>query len=173
MVKNKKIFVFIMVMLLTLLGACSANIDDEQIKAEQLAKESFTSDSKETNTDTEYFSLYVPSAMKLDDTDPNNILITEGEELYLLFINQNEGQASKVIYESTLNSAENFRLNKTFENENQFGYILIKDNSEKEYELTIGVGGVKMSTVTDASNIAENAQTMMEIVNSIQFDSVK
>ncbi|MCU9614244.1 hypothetical protein OEV98_11795 [Caldibacillus lycopersici] len=173
MFKTKNTIYLLVLLLLLILTACSATISEEQDKAKENAVEAFEANNINPNNSIENFSVYLPSGMDVDESDPNNIVLSNGSKLYLLFINPNENESSKVIYETTLNSTENIRLKETFEKDNRFGFIIINDVSEDLYELTVGIGGTKLTTETDAANIAHEAKLMMEIVSSIEFDKAE
>lgn len=165
---------FFLVSLLLLLTACSANIEDQEKKAHELVKRVLEKEAKETNVESKGLLFHLPNGMKMDDSDPHNIIVTEGESTYILFINPQEDRNSKVVYEATLHSADDFRYNETFDGDGQFGYLLIHEIANQEevvYEVIVGVGGVKMTTITKAKDVASKAEMMMEVVTSVRFDN--
>lgn len=161
-------FFLIMIPLLMLLTACSGSIEEEQEKAIERTKEAFQSEMKANNELNDY-NIYLPSGMKVETEDENNILLSSGSTQYILFINPIEGENSTVTYESTLLTSDNFRVNEKFEDENRFGYLLISDVDEELYEVTVGIGGIKMTTAASVNDLAHEAKLMMQIISSIEL----
>lgn len=166
MLKYKWMFLIALLLALT---ACTGTINEEQEKAKDQVTEAFQGKAKNANVTKDHLSLYVPHGMEIDESDPNNILLTRGDKLYLLFINPNENERSQVVYQATVESGEKFRVNETFDSKERFGYILIKDLVEDTYELTVGIGGIKLTTETTLKDLADEAGMMMEIVSSVQL----
>ena len=153
-----------------ILSACSASIEDVKEETKENVEASFTDERKSPNEELKDFSLYLPFGMKVDDTDPTNTIIKKGDQIYILFINPIESMDSRVVYESTLKNAGEFIINETFEEKDKFGFLLVREiNDDGKYELTVGIGGYKLTTDTDASEMADNAGKMMEILSSIQL----
>ncbi len=167
---KKWYLLFVIIIFLTLLSACSANIEEEQKKAVEAAHSSFLEKKTAPNKELDAISLYLPFRMDIDDTNPYNLLLTKGNQSYILFINPNEEENSQVVYETTIQGADQIRINETFQEDDKFGFIIIQDIGDELYSLTVGRGGIKMTTETDAGAIAREAGTMMKIVSSVQFN---
>lgn len=163
---TKKFLVLITSLLL--LTSCSASLSKEKDNAIERASEAFEDKGRNPNHDLETFSLYLPAGMEVESSDNNNILLNSGSNMYILFINPNEGPKSKVIYESTLASTDDFAVNEQFENEDKFGYVLVREVDEEVYEVTVGIGGTKLTTETELNDIDHEAGLMMEIISSIE-----
>lgn len=164
---HKKVILLLLPFIL-LLSACTGPIDEEQEKAKDNALEAFEKDPIQPNEEIANMKLYVPRGLEVAESDANNIVFSEDEKLYILFVNPNEERTSQVLYESTLATIEKPRLNEKFQEDDQFGYIIIHDISEEIFGLTVGIGGVKLSTETTTDKIAADAEKMMEIVASLQ-----
>lgn len=167
MIEYKKTWLLLFVLLL--LSACSTSIKEEQKAAKENAYQAFQEESKKPNKDSKGISFYLPVGMEIDSSDTYNHIIKKGSKIYILFINPNEDEKSKVIYESTLKSADKYRLAETFTDDKKFGYIFIRDIEKDLYELIVGIGGIKMTTQTELGNLANDAKIMMEMVHSIQL----
>ncbi|WP_062354907.1 hypothetical protein [Bacillus kwashiorkori] len=150
-----------------LLTACSGTINEEQKKARDAAKEIFESETVKANKESEAISFFLPSSMKIESEDANNLLLAKGSKLYILFHNPNEGKDSNVLYDTTLKSAKEYRLNEKFSKEGELGFIFIKDLEEEKYELIVGIGGSKITTETTVKDLADDAELMMRIVSSV------
>ncbi|MCA1319922.1 hypothetical protein LC085_08340 [Bacillus tianshenii] len=151
------------------LSGCSLSFEDASKETLKAVEESLSEEKKEANEASDQFSYYLPPEYEVDSAATNNIVLTHKEQTYILFINPFEPDDSKVIYESTLEGYESPEVEETFSKDGEFGYVII-DRLEKEefYEITVGVGGVKMTTVTDPDNMEKSADTMMEIVSSVE-----
>jgi hypothetical protein len=55
-------------------------------------------------------------------------------------------------------------VNRVYEQDGRFGYLLIKELPEDGYQAVTGVGGVKVTTET--KNLKSDAAAMMNIANS-------
>ena len=62
-------------------------------------------------------------------------------------------------------------MNKEFtNNDNKFGFLTIKQlKDDNVNELTIGVGGVKITTQAKTSDLNDYSKIMMQIVNSVKY----
>ena len=53
--------------------------------------------------------------------------------------------------------------------EEHFGFVAVKQFSEKEVELIVSIGGIKLSTVTNQKKIDEKLANMIDIVRSVEI----
>lgn len=68
-----------------------------------------------------------------------------------------------------LKEANSYTFTETFTYKNKFGYVFLKETKKDEYELTVGIGGYKMTTMTDMKRLTQDAETMMKVVSSIEL----
>lgn len=151
-----------------LLSACSANITEEQNAALGAVKEAFKHAPKETNKKNNDIEFYLPFGFEVKEETPNNIILKNGSKTYILFYNQHEEPDSKVVYKATVKQNE-YDLNETFTKDGKLAYLLIKNTDKQMNEMTIGVGGVKISTQSKTSSLSSDATSMFEIVNSVKM----
>ncbi|WHY85022.1 hypothetical protein QNH39_20585 [Neobacillus novalis] len=155
-----------------LLSACNnASFKDESKASVKTAKAIFKEQEKKPNQKNEKTHFYLPSGYSIKDKTTNNIILQNGADTYILFINPQEDSSSDVVYKATVDQYEKLDTNEKFTNDNKFGFLTIKqlkDNSLNE--LTIGVGGAKITTQAKTSNLNEDAKVMMEIVNSVETE---
>ncbi len=149
-----------------LLSACSASLKEEQKAAKDAVNEAFKDTPKEVNNKNEDISFYLPFGVEVKEKSPNNIILKNGSKTYILFYNQHEGPESKVVYEATMKQKD-YDLNETFEKDQHFGFLLIKNTDKKMNEMTIGVGGVKITSQSKTKQLSSDAAIMSEIVNSV------
>lgn len=149
-----------------LLGACSSSFSEDKVEAKEAVANTFKSTPEKTNNSTEDIDYHLPFGVEVEEESPNNVLLKNGSRTYILFYNQLEKDDSKVVYESTVKQQQEWDVNETFEKDGKFGYMLVKTPKEGQYQLIIGIGGVKLTTETD--NIKKDAETMMKIANSVK-----
>ncbi len=77
-----------------------------------------------------------------------------------LFYNPVEGSDSEVVYNAAL-SNNKYQYKKTYKKEGQFGFLLIRELEENLQELTVGIGGVKITTEVKTKHMQKEAETMM------------
>lgn len=156
---------FLLLSILCISG-CSASLKDEQNAITEAVKEAFNKSPEKTTNNNEHIAFYLPEGYEIEEQSDNNIVLENGNKTYLLFYNQNEASDSKIVYDSTLNQGE-YEINETFEKEDRFGFLLIKEAEEKLNEMTVGIGGVKLTTQAKTADLSETASSMMEIAQSV------
>ncbi|MBP1947839.1 hypothetical protein [Virgibacillus litoralis] len=155
---------------LVTLTACSMQTEEEAIKdAKESAKKIFNSDEKiETNHKLDSFSMYLPNSLEVKEEDENNVILKDGDQTFIVFYNNLEDPLSKLSYNSAAAKSDKALLLETFEDKNKFGYMrIIPHNQEEDYELQIGVGGVKITTYTSRRNLSDDSEELMKIAQSI------
>lgn len=151
-----------------LLTACSATVEKEVEETKTSVKEAFESKPKKPTAESDSFSYYLPNEMEIESTSENNIILHQDEQIYILFINPNEQNNSEVMFNAIVDESKDSILNESYTDENRFGYVNVKEIEEKLYEVSVGIGGIKMTTESKIKNISENAAQMMNIVASVQ-----
>ncbi|WP_339147305.1 MULTISPECIES: hypothetical protein [unclassified Sutcliffiella] len=157
---------------LLFLAGCSISIEDATQKSIDAFEQTFNGEEMEATEETDAFHYYLPSQFSVDTETENNIVLTHKEQTYLLFANPFESKDSEVLYDSTKVNYDELQLDHTVLEDGRLGYMLISPvEGEKEefYEVTVGVGGVKMTTVTDTKNMESSTKSMMEVVSSVKI----
>lgn len=162
MKKYKSMFI----LLLLLLVGCTS-IDEVVVETKDIVEKEFRAGEKGVNVETETFSYYMPTSMEIEDKGTTNIILTEGKQPYILFVNTLEKKNSKVVYESSLKE-EKYLVNETFEHKDSFAFLQVLELDKNFYEVTVGVGGTKLTTEAKKDEITESAKTMMQIANSVR-----
>lgn len=164
----RKILIVSLLLLLSILciSGCSASLKEEKNAITEAVKEAFNKSPEKTNNNNEHIAFYLPEGYEIEEEADNNIVLENGNKTYLLFYNQNEASDSKIVYDSTLNQDE-YEVKETFEKEGSFGFLLIKKAEEKLNEMTVGIGGVKLTTQAKTADLSEAASSMMEIAQSV------
>ncbi len=149
------------------LAACGASIEKEKVKAEDRAEKAFNADPEAANEEVQVLHFYLPTDMSVKSDKPNNIILEKKDHPYIFFYNQNEPNNSQALYDNMVNEEEGaFIVNKTFSDQNRFGYLMITGIDEETFEVTAGIGGMKVTTESKTKNVSDDAETMMKIVAS-------
>ncbi|MCH1625351.1 hypothetical protein [Fredinandcohnia quinoae] len=166
--KNGKILIVGFFILMALLVGCSS-IEDEAKETNKAVEQTFKAEPNKTNNEYEDIAYYLPKDMKIDKKGDNNLIFKKGDQIFILFVNPNEGKASDAMYQSIQSKDSKFEIDKTFKDKDRFGYVKAYEIDDKLYLLSVGIGGVKMTTETKVSDITENATEMMKVVSSVKY----
>ncbi len=154
-------------MLVIIMSGCLNSEEDTIEESETVVKEMFLSDAEiERNFEAEEFKMYKPESLEFSESRGQNLIFFEEEQPYILFINELEAPNSKWYYDELKQKEEQLHL-RTFETEEQFAYYSVKEKEEGQYEVQVGIGGVKMATKTEADDLIDDVQEMMKMVKSI------
>ncbi|WP_078432304.1 hypothetical protein [Metabacillus halosaccharovorans] len=142
----------------------------EEIKKETIesGEQAFLSKKQKSNETSNLFSYYLPEDFQVKEMKKANVLLEKGNQSFILFVNQNEDESSKVSYETLAEQYKEPFISETFERDNEFGYIFVVKIDKNLYEVTVGLGGTKLTTESEAHNLHDDVQVMMEIVKSVQ-----
>ncbi len=157
------------VLMLVLLTGCGASPTEVAKDTHSVVEQAFQSEPPEPNQTDTSLQYFLPSDMQVESEGENNLILKKGDQLFILFINPNEDENSEVMYQTTAPKTDTDILNETFKDENRFGYVKVEAIEEKSYEVSVGIGGIKMTTVSDLRHIEDAAEQMMQIVSSVNF----
>ncbi|UTW68840.1 hypothetical protein KHA80_15920 [Anaerobacillus sp. HL2] len=142
-------------------------------EAVDIAKESFETgiktSPKEPNQETEQFSYYLPGGLSIEEVAENNLILSKGDQLYLIFSNPVEEPSSQVNYDQDQLVEENSIVNETREIDGAFNYILVSPHEEDLYKVIVGTGAKKGTTITDLDNIKNSVETILTIIKSVSY----
>jgi hypothetical protein len=158
----------LLVITVFVLSACSGNIKEEQKATNAAVSQAFNSTPKKANNKNKDIRFNLPFGYEIEQKTANNILLKNGKKKYILFYNQQEGPESQVVYKATLSTKKNVNFKETYKKDKRFGYLLIKDIDKNLHELTVGIGGVKITTESKTKSMKLEAEAMMDIVNSVK-----
>ncbi|XJZ26519.1 hypothetical protein ACF5W4_14155 [Bacillota bacterium Lsc_1132] len=160
---------FLVLFLLLMLGACSSpSVKKESEEAVKAAKANLNEQPRKPNHKSGTIQFYLPFGFEIKSKSPNNIILKNGSKTYILFVNPKEKSSSDVVYNASAAQYKKLEANEKFKIKNKFGYVLIAPVKADLYNLTVGIGGSKLTTETKKVNLKEEARTMMRIVNSVQ-----
>ncbi|MDC3416770.1 hypothetical protein [Aquibacillus salsiterrae] len=147
--------------------ACSSPSEEETIQAvEQIVTEK-PSDIEPTITRDE-ISYYLPPTIEEVETAKNNIVLKTGENTIVLFYDRDLKETDE-IYQKAKEKDKNPLLLTKF-NEKPTGFVKVIAMPDNLYELTVGYGGVKASTVVEQDKLIKSATNLSEIIYSLTFN---
>lgn len=164
----KLIKVNIIFCLLFLITACSPSQKEAFSATLTAVEQEFNKDAASPNKKAGNYDAYIPENMEVQTEDKNNFLIDDGDHTYILFINPLEPKNSKILFKVLQEENKSILLD-SFVQKKEFGFINISSMDKKEYEVVVGIGGVKMTTVTKIGDLEETARLMMKMVKSINY----
>jgi hypothetical protein len=147
---------------------CTISDEDLTKTTIDVTEQAFEDTPKDSNKQTKLFSYYLPEEFTVKETKMYNVLLEKGSQSYLLFVNENEEANSKVSYETLIEKYEKPFISKTFEDKERFGYLFVNNLEKNTYEVTVGIGGTKLTTEAKANDVSDAAKNMMDIVKSVQ-----
>lgn len=160
---------FLIVSLAVILLAGCSSLEEQSLDGLENAKVVFQDDAEKPNEKVNDMNIFIPSGFSIEEeSDKTNIILSKGNDSYILFINPNELQSSQLYYD-LMTSDSNLEVldEKTFEQNGRFGFAAIIENSKEKYELITSIGGIKLTTISEQQDIANNLEDMMLIVRSI------
>ncbi len=158
-----------LILLIVVLGVLiyiplSIDYEAATIKAAETA---FHAEPLKTDDKVQDTSIFLPQGFILEEVSDNNLLVRKGQQEYLIFVNPEENRDSRLLY-NNLTAIEDYSINQTFVEEDQFGYLLVNEHSRRNVDLIVGIGGYKITTTTDLPDMVDDAKNMMQIANSMQ-----
>jgi outer membrane lipoprotein-sorting protein len=168
MLKTFKI-IFILVIATMVISACSqASFKQESNSALKIVKETINKTPKKANKKNENLRFYLPFGFEIKKQSPHNTILKNGSKTYILFNNPHENNSSDVVYKATVAQYKKLEMNKIFKDKKKFGYLIIEKLKDDKNEMTIGIGGTKITTQTKTSSLKSEAEAMMQIISSIK-----
>ena len=154
-----------------LLASCGKTVEEQVSEGITTVQSAFEQQPVQGNTKENNISLYLPEDYVIDPSkEENNYLIHSSDDQYILFINENEPGNSQLNYDLLMKKEDESILKvEQLKGEEHFGFVAVKQFSEKEVELIVSIGGIKLSTVTNQKKIDEKLANMIDIVRSVEI----
>ncbi|MFB3165600.1 hypothetical protein P5G62_000405 [Neobacillus sp. 179-C4.2 HS] len=163
--------ILIVILSILLLSACGkSSFKAESKETIEAVKEALNEKAKKTNNKSGDINFYLPFGYEIEDESPNNIILKNGSKQYILFNNPQENKMSNVVYKSTVAQNKDLDINEQFKKSDQFGYLIIKKLDDDMNEMTIGIGGTKITTLIKTSSMKNEAAVMTQMVKSVVND---
>jgi ABC-type Fe3+-hydroxamate transport system substrate-binding protein len=161
--------IIIFTLLVLVLSACGkSSFKTESKEAITSVETTLAEEVKKPNKKSEEIQFYLPFGFEIKDESPNNIILKNGSKTYILFNNPQENEESDVVYNATAAQYEDLDVKKEFKQDKKLAFILIKQMDEGINELTVGIGGTKITTQVKTSSLKNEAKVMTQIVSSVE-----
>ncbi|MCM3611514.1 hypothetical protein M4S82_09595 [Planococcus sp. MERTA32b] len=166
---KRSVFITGTVLSLFLLAGCMATPEERLAEGLSETRTAFEQEPPETNETAGQTELYLPGGYDIEEpSDENNIIITRGSDSYVLFINPNEAADSRLFYDlQKANDEVEWIADETFEQNGRFGFTTLRAIAEDWIEIVVSAGGVKMTAISEESDVPDNMEWMMKTVRSI------
>ncbi|WP_112181672.1 MULTISPECIES: hypothetical protein [Paraliobacillus] len=152
---------------LLFLSACAPTEDEALELTESAARTVFEDNIIEPNNTLDNFSLYLPSDYEIIEESQSNLLLESDDQTFILFYNALEDTTSELNYQAAEANGNNALL-QSFEDEERFAFVRVSER-EDQYELQVGVGGVKVTTQTSIRQLEDDTIEMMQMATSIAY----
>ena len=155
-------------LILIIVSSCGVKSEAEVVKdAKETTENIFHMEEViEPNQTLKFLSLYLPERLDVTDEDESNIILKDGGQTYILFNNNLENKKSELNYQSAQHP--DALLLESFQDADRFGYIRIMPQQDENYEMQVGIGGIKITTYTSKGKLNSDAEDLMKIVLSAQ-----
>ncbi len=153
-------------LIVAVITACSPSAEEAFSQAEsEVRSVVLSSEDIESNYSFDRFDAYKPEDFQVTDENPHNVVFNDGDQPYVLFVNEFEEPNSQWFYNRIENEGIFLR---TIETDGAFAYIHAIEHGDDQYEVHLGIGGIKMSTITNLSQVEDDAKLMIEIISSVE-----
>ncbi|GEL77197.1 hypothetical protein [Tenuibacillus multivorans] len=168
--KKKGFLALITLISMTILAGCLQSETQVMDQADNRLKDVFLSEETiDTNFELTDFEVFKPESLELVEEAENNIIFKEDDQPFILFINEFEAPNSKWFYNQIeSNQDENNLYLSTFESDTEFAYFSVDELDGDELQVQLGIGGVKMTTLTTTGSVEQDVEVMIKMVKSIQ-----
>ncbi len=168
--KRHSIHIALVAAIALILAGCGKTIEEQITEGVASAAMTFESKAPAPTTAIGKINVYLPPAYHVEEgANEMNYIFTKGKDSFILFVNTIEAEDSRLHYDNLINDTSlNIVEKETFEFEEAFGFTAVIEHGEKEYELVVSSGGVKMTTIAEDKKIDEKLTEMMEVVRSVQ-----
>ncbi|MEG0385532.1 hypothetical protein [Solibacillus cecembensis] len=167
---RKWVHIFILSIVMLLVSGCNQSVEEQASVGLENAKTTFESKPNEPNKMIGQIELYIPQGYGIEKgIDELNYTLVNGKDSYLLFVNPQEAGNSQLHY-TILKEDPNIEIveEEIYKSDETFGFSSVIKRGEKQYELVVTIGGVKLTTLSENKKIDQKLQDMMEIVQSVR-----
>jgi hypothetical protein len=151
-----------------LLSACgNSSLKEESKATTKTVKAALNEKVKKPNKKSGNIHFYLPFGYEVKDKALNNIILKNGSKTYILFQNPQENASSDIVYKASVAQYNKIDTNEKFTKNKKLVFLIIKHLDGDMNELTVGIGGTKITTQAKTGSLKSEAKIMMEIVNSV------
>lgn len=167
---RKWVHIFILSIVMLLVSGCNQSIEEQASAGLENAKMTFESKPNEPNKMIGSIELYVPKGFGIEKgIDELNYTLVNGQDSFILFVNPHEPENSQ-LHHTILKEDPNNEIvqEEIYEVDDKFGFSAVIQREEKQYELVVSIGGIKLTTLSKNKNIDQKLQEMMKIVQTVR-----
>lgn len=170
---KRSVFIAGTVLSISLLAGCMATPEERVAEGISETRLAFEEEPPETNGNAGETALYLPGRYDIEESsDENNIIITNANDSYVLSVNPNETADSKFLYDlQKADVGQEWIVDETFEESGRFGFTTLREIAEDQLEVVVSAGGVRMTTISEESDVPYNMEWMMKSVRSIKEEN--
>lgn len=153
-----------------LLSGCGAKTEDIQKNIENGIPKWIEATAEEPTTAEENLKFYLPEESIILSATENNVAFETEFGDFVIFMNPVEEEDSKTNYEivKDLNKDKTVFVDETLTENNGFQFVYIVQQESKNYEIYVGLGGVKASAlVTKKSNLEPAVEQLVKVAKSV------
>lgn len=124
---------------------------------------------EKVTTTEDNLSFYLPEGAKVTTKQENNVAFETDNRDFVIFVNPVEPSDSRTNYEiiKEMNKDKKAFIDATFEPKGSFQYVYIVQG--EKYEVSVGFGGVKVSTlVKNKKDLLEVVEQMIKVAKSVE-----
>ncbi|SDN03625.1 hypothetical protein [Sediminibacillus halophilus] len=156
-------------LIVVLLAGCTLKAESKAFDEAMTVTDSVFKKAKpETNNELDGLAVYIPDNLEIAENTNNNLILEDGEQTYILFYNRFEPAISEINYQEAEEAKDNALL-ESFKEKDRFGYLKISEPEGRKYELQVGTGSVKVTTLTTKNQLEKDAQMMMKMARSVSY----
>ncbi|WP_096436197.1 hypothetical protein [Alteribacter populi] len=168
MVVKKAITAFLAVGL-TFVAACAVSEEQMIEHAEESFEEKMKADPKEPTYENDSIKIYKPGHLQVEEEDSYNIVLNDNDQMYLLFVGDNETYETKEELLEAQRMTEDPRYVDMVTDDDVNGYLIIEEMDDDSYKVIAGFNSVKGSTISSLSDVVNDAELLFEMVQSVQL----
>lgn len=162
----RKIGSLLLVGLLSIVLVGCSSVEEDVKEGVAVIHSTLDSEPKEATKQLEKMDLYYPFYFEVVEEEDNNVILTDGSQQFILFYNDQEDSKSRLNYDTAIEQKE-YLYKEEIEMDESFTYILIDQVDEKSIEVTIGIGGNKITSQMKSNALLDNGKLMTNIIRSV------
>ncbi len=154
---------------LFLLAGCEVSKEEAVMIAKQVFIDNFEQEISPGVVETDQLKLNIPAGVDIIEESDYNLLLQKDGQLYLLFYNPLEDFKSRVNLTRDKEYESEALLFEIIEKQEKLGYIVISPDENDVLKLIVGLGGAKITTLTEFSALEESVQIASDILHSLSY----
>lgn len=154
-----------------IVSGCGLSEEEVIENISETMHEAFNRQSPEPNKDIENFKIYFPEDHTIIEESEGNLIFDTQDQTYILFYNVLEPPTSDAFYLSEERRG-NYLFLESYQDDERFLYVKVSE-VDRDYELQVGMGGLRLTTQTDLKELEETFNQMVDMINSIELVKIE